>query len=67
VTIARIRDLEIEGFRGYPNACRLSFPNVAGGSLLIVGPNGFGKSSITDAFEFLVNDQGTLERLGQRR
>jgi energy-coupling factor transporter ATP-binding protein EcfA2 len=63
----RIREITLDGFRGYRRARTFTFPDRPSGSLLIYGPNGYGKSSITDAFEFLVNPEGTLERLGQRR
>lgn len=63
----RIRQLEIDGFRGYPRKRTLSFPQIDGGSLLIFARNGFGKTSITDALEFVLSKEGTLERLGVRR
>jgi len=36
-------------------------------SLAVFAPNARGKSSFVDALEFFFSDQGTLERLGQRR
>ena len=54
---SRIAFLKIENFRGIPQRLEidLTTPNSAGpGSLLLVGDNGTGKSSIADAFEFVL-------------
>jgi len=50
----RIRSIEINSFRGIPNQLKLEFPikNSKPVSLIIIGDNGSGKSSIIDAFEF---------------
>lgn len=61
----RVLRFSLRAFRGYPK--HESFDLGAGQSLLIFGRNGHGKSSISDAFEFLVNADGTLERLGLRK
>lgn len=63
----QILEIGLEGFRGYPKTATFAFPEVEGGSILIFGPNAFGKSSLTDAFEFLLDEDGTLERLGIRK
>jgi hypothetical protein len=65
--VIRVHQLELQGFRGYPWKRTLVFPQTEGGSLLIFAPNGFGKTSITDALEFLLNEEGTLTRLGVKR
>ena len=61
----RVLEFSLRAFRGYPK--HESFDLGDGQSLLIFGRNGHGKSSISDAFEFLVNADGTLERLGLRK
>lgn len=56
--------LTLEGFRAYlqPKTFNLSKKPC----LAIFAPNGFGKSSVIDAIEFLFSEHGTLERLGHR-
>lgn len=61
----RVKAFSLKAFRGYP--FHQSFDLHDGQSLLLFGRNGHGKSSISDAFEFLVNEHGTLERLGLRK
>ncbi|MFC9477895.1 AAA family ATPase [Streptomyces griseus] len=51
----KIRSVQVEGFRGFPNRLTLNFsnsPNIAPVSCLLVGENGTGKSTFVDAIEF---------------
>lgn len=50
----RIKQLDVSSFRGIPNKLSISFPinNNRPISLIILGDNGVGKSSIVDAIEF---------------
>lgn len=50
----KIKKLEINSFRGIPNQLSISFPtkNERPASLIILGDNGVGKSSIVDSIEF---------------
>jgi DNA repair exonuclease SbcCD ATPase subunit len=59
----RVTSLELDGFRGYVGYQSVEFD---GRSVLVFAPNGYGKSSLTDALEFLFSANGTLERLGER-
>jgi ABC-type lipoprotein export system ATPase subunit len=61
----KLRAIRLDGFRGYP--LRATFDLPKDGSLLLFGRNAQGKSSLSDAFEFLRNRDGTLERLGLRK
>lgn len=56
--------LTLEGFRAYLSSKTFYFGDRR--CLAIFAPNGKGKSSIVDAFEFLFSEEGTLKRLGQR-
>lgn len=49
-----IKKLEINSFRGIPNKLSITFPtkNKRPASLIILGDNGVGKSSIVDSIEF---------------
>lgn len=50
----KIRHLDIEAFRGIPQRIQIEFPvkNGSPSSMLLLGDNGVGKSSIVDALEF---------------
>mgnify|MGYP001294805753 CR=1 FL=1 len=61
----RLKAVALDGFRGYPQPATFEFPK--DGSLLLFARNGHGKSSLSDAFEFLVSRDGTLERLGLKK
>lgn len=52
------------GFRAYLHAKTFDFSKTR--SLAIFAPNGSGKSSLIDGLEFMLSDEGTLERLGIR-
>ena len=57
-----IKQIEITGFRGIRNTLQLSFIKNGGPqSMVILGRNGHGKSSITDSWEWI--HSGDVERL----
>ena len=59
-----IQSLGLAGFRAYlrPKTFDLSKKPC----LAIFAPNGYGKSSVIDALEFMFSKEGTLDRLGLR-
>src|SRR5690554_6022452 len=50
----KLNSFSISGFRGIKEKMTLNLKNK---SILVYGDNGFGKSSITDAFEWFYNDK----------
>ena len=60
-----IHSLTLAGFRAYlqPQTFDLSKKR----SLAIFAPNGLGKSSVIEALEYIFDENGTIERLGQRK
>lgn len=55
--MAEIKEVRISGFRGIKNCLKLNFKKGSTfQSMVIYGRNGTGKSSITDAFEWLQTD-----------
>ena len=63
-----IEELSIAGFRAYleGQTIRLREGNTTK-SLAVYAPNAKGKSSLVDAIDFYLSNEGTLERLGLRR
>ena len=59
-----IRCLELTGFRAYLRPKTFDFSKKR--RIAIFAPNGYGKSSLIDALEFMFSKDGTLLRLGQR-
>lgn len=59
-----IKKLQMQGFRAYLKAQSFDFSKK--NCLAIFAPNGYGKSSIIDAVEFIFSKEGTLDRLGIR-
>lgn len=55
----KLKKVIIRAFRGIPNDLEITFPNKGGklSSLIILGDNGTGKSSIVDAIEFCLQGQ----------
>lgn len=50
----RLRSLEIQGFKTFPNRTKLEFLD---GISAVVGPNGSGKSNISDAIRWVLGEQ----------
>jgi len=59
-----LQSLSLSGFRAYLQPKTFDFSKKR--CLAIFAPNGSGKSSVIDAFEFMFSKDGSLERLGQR-
>ncbi len=57
-----LRSLEIEGFRAFRSPKTFFFGEKR--NVAIFAPNGYGKSSVVDALEFMFSRNGTLDRLG---
>ena len=50
----RLRALEVQGFKTFPDKTKLSFTD---GITAVVGPNGSGKSNISDAIRWVLGEQ----------
>ena len=59
-----LQSLEVAGFRAFLQPKSFDFSKKR--CLAIFAPNGYGKSSVIDALEFMLSKDGTLIRLGQR-
>ncbi|RJP39106.1 MAG: chromosome segregation protein SMC [Desulfobacteraceae bacterium] len=58
----RIKQLEITGFKSFPDKCRIEFPP---GISAVVGPNGCGKSNIIDAIKWVMGEQSIRQLRGK--
>ncbi|SVB69053.1 uncharacterized protein METZ01_LOCUS221907, partial [marine metagenome] len=52
----KLSKLEIRGFKSFADAAELDFPE---GITAVVGPNGCGKSNISDAILWVLGEQST--------
>jgi energy-coupling factor transporter ATP-binding protein EcfA2 len=59
-----IQSITLVGFRAYLHEALFDFSEKP--CLALFAPNGKGKSGLVDAFEFLLSESGTIERLGIR-
>lgn len=59
----RLRALEIQGFKSFPEKTRLTFDKPV---TAIVGPNGSGKSNISDAILWVMGEQRTKTLRGEK-
>src|SRR5687767_15585480 len=57
-----LRSITLKGFKSFPDRTRLDF---APGVSVVVGPNGCGKSNITDAVLWALGEQSPLAVRGQ--
>ncbi len=58
----RIKQLDIIGFKSFPDKCRIEFPP---GISAVVGPNGCGKSNIIDAIKWVMGEQSIRQLRGK--
>ncbi|MCE9637606.1 MAG: AAA family ATPase [Planctomycetes bacterium] len=63
----RIAQIEVRAFRGLLKRTVIPFTAESPSSLAVFAPNACGKSTIVDAIEFFLSDDGLLERLAKRR
>jgi chromosome segregation protein len=63
VTVLRLREIELFGFKSFADRTRIPLP---GDVMAVVGPNGAGKSNITDAILWSLGEQSAKTLRGQK-
>ncbi|MCL5006382.1 MAG: chromosome segregation protein SMC [Acidobacteria bacterium] len=63
IILLKLKRLEILGFKSFADRTRLEFPD---GTVGVVGPNGCGKSNLSDAINWVLGEQSARLLRGER-